>query len=145
MTVTGARRAATLLAAAVLVALLPGATRLAEAADAFWLRTWTVAAVAGEGAPPGLVGLKIELGLQRIVDPLAQDCANSVSYDDVQRRPVADLGRHFGAFWRWPALPGPEVVYGWIRCAGTNIGGFAFVDGSLGYRFYEGGLVLTLN
>lgn len=91
-----------------------------------------------------MIGAVIVLGDHEILDPLTDDCRNGVSYEDVQIRPVKDLGPHFGNFWRWPSLPADTLAYGWVRCAGTNVGAFAFVDARHGYRFYEDGLVLQL-
>jgi hypothetical protein len=120
----------------------------AAASDRFWLKTWTVAGVVGDQTEMAwantMVGSSISLAEHKIVDPMTGDCQQAVSYDDVQIRPVKDLGRHFGDFWQWPPGLSGEVAYGWIRCAGTNVGAFAFVDARHAYRFYENGIVFRL-
>ena len=120
----------------------------AAASNMFWLKTWTIAAVMGDRTEiewaNGMIGKSISLSEHKIKDPLTSDCQQAVSYEDVQVRPVKGLARHFGDFWKWPPGLSGDVAYGWIRCAGTNIGAFAFVDPGHAYRFYENGIIFRL-
>jgi hypothetical protein len=120
----------------------------ARAETPFWLKAWTVAEV--DSAPADratfarAIGMQIVMEADRLVDPLAEDCTQDLSYSDIQPRPVAEMGTHFGTFWKWPTFSKSTATYGWIRCAGSNVGAFAFVDSGRAYLFYEGGAVLRL-
>src|SRR5580658_188884 len=130
---------------AILMLLAVTLAPAVRAETPFWLKTWTVARIDGADADRTIfvqaIGKQIVLAADRLVDPLGEDCEHGLSYDDVRSRPVAKLGAHFGAFWKFPEFPSPAATYGWIRCDGTNIGAFAFVDGGQAYLFYEGGAV----
>ena len=115
----------------------------------FWQKSWTIAAVTGgtteeRSALSSTIGYRIVMDPTQIIDPVAEDCREGVSYDDIQSRPVTELGGHFGRFWKWPNFPKHSVPYGWVRCEGSNVGAFAFIDAAHGYLFYEGGMILDL-
>lgn len=121
----------------------------AQPAAPFWQKTWTVTAIEGATTQDrallsSAIGLQVVMKADALTDPFAEDCTHALSYDDIKSRPVADLGQHFGGSWKWPAFPQPQATYGWIRCDGSNVGAFAFVDAQKAYLFYEAGAVLVL-
>jgi hypothetical protein len=133
----------------VFLAFLPMLQTIAgETGTPFWLKTWSVAEIDSSAADrasfSSTIGKHIAMEPNRLVNPLAEDCMEGLSYDDVRPRPIAELDEHFGAFWKWPPLSKPMTTYGWIRCKGSNVGAFAFVNAKLGYLFYEGGTIIVL-
>ena len=137
----------------VRVAVLAGLLTILQAPSLaapvpFWQKTWTIAAISGTADQTkgiaGLVGKPVTLSPTKVETPLTEPCATAPDYRDVIKRPRARLGRHFGAFWRWPPRLGAMPVYGWVRCERTNVGAFAFADAAHGYLFYEDGIVVSL-
>lgn len=121
---------------------------IAAAPTPVWQRTWTVAAITGPHAGAaglgGIVGQPVVLAPDRARTPVDEPCPTAPDYADLRARPRAELGRHFGAFWRWPAALGARPVFGWVRCGRSNLGAFAFADARHGYLFFEDGIVIEL-
>ncbi|MEE3627760.1 hypothetical protein UCD39_27935 [Nitrospirillum sp. BR 11752] len=136
-------------ALAVALPMVLGSSPDAQSGPPFWQKTWTVTAIEGatsidRASLSSTIGLQIVMKADALTDPLAEDCTRALSYDDIKSRPIADLNQHFGANWTWPSFSGTQVTYGWVRCDGSNVGAFAFVDPQKAYLFYEAGAILVL-
>ncbi|WP_442678485.1 hypothetical protein ACSBM8_13275 [Sphingomonas sp. ASY06-1R] len=139
-------KAIAILAASVLLS----AGACSAAGKPYWLKTWSFGEISGsKEAKAGVTQTgATQLGLEpdRVIDPLYEGCPAGANYDDIKHRSRAELARHFGTSWRFPAtLDAPASVAGWIRCKGVNVAPVAFVNPSLGYRFFEEGIVITLH
>lgn len=130
--------------------MLLSAGACSAAGNRYWLKDWTFGEISGSQEAKASVtqtGAN-HLGLEpdRVIDPLYEGCPAGANYDDIKHRSRAELARHFGTSWRFPAtLDAPGSVAGWIRCKNVNVAPVAFVSPSLGYRFFENGIVITLH
>jgi hypothetical protein len=114
------------------------------AQSSFWLKEWTIdSANVPDEVYKNLVDRTINLQVDQIVDPIHEGCKNP-DYSDIKLRPVADLDKHFGAFWRWPSFPKSTEIFGWIRCDGSNEGAYIFVDTRRAYTLGEDSAVIRL-
>ncbi|TWB09718.1 hypothetical protein FBZ89_13819 [Nitrospirillum amazonense] len=136
-------------ALSVILPLALGHPACAQTAAPFWQKTWTVTAIEGgtvqdRALLSSAIGLQVAMKADTLTDPFAEDCTRGLSYDDIKSRPVSELGQHFGDSWKWPAFSNAQATYGWVRCDGSNVGAFAFVDAQKAYLFYEAGAILVL-